>query len=83
MTNTQVDFIVNAINAAHDTQLTNAFFLQLGTDTLRYEAEFNQQAGFSDKDNELPKFFYDEPLAPSQYVARFHAEDVSQMFDGL
>ncbi len=83
VTNTQVDFIVNAINAAHDTQLTNEFFLQLGSDTLRYETEFNQQAGFTDKDNELPKFFYDEPLAPSQHVARFHAADVSQMFDSL
>jgi aldehyde:ferredoxin oxidoreductase len=83
VTNTNQEFIVEAINAAHGTDLTTDFFEALGRETLRYEAEFNRQAGFTAQDDELPKFFYDEPLPPTGYVARFHAEDVSHIYDLL
>ena len=76
-------FIVDAINAAHGTSLTKDFFEALGRETLRLEREFNRRAGFTAKDDELPAFFYAEPLPPTNHVARFHAADVHGMYERL
>ena len=83
VTTTQLPFIVNAINAANGTTLTEEFFYVLGREALRMEHEFNRLAGFSDKDDELPRFFYDEPLAPTNQTARFHGADVHDMYAAL
>ncbi len=76
VTNVQTEFMVNALNDAHGTALTGDFFRQLGVDTLRYENEFNDLAGFNTDDDELPEFFYREALAPTNKQARFHAAEV-------
>jgi aldehyde:ferredoxin oxidoreductase len=83
VTNPNTEFLANAINAAHGTELTKDFFEPLGREALRLEWEFNKQAGFTEKDDELPEFFYDEPLPPTNHVARFHASDVHGMYAGL
>ena len=83
VTNFNQDFMVEAINDAHGTQLTTAFFEALGRETLRLEREFNRQAGFGVQDDELPAFFYEEALPPTNNVARFHAGDVHHIFDLL
>jgi aldehyde:ferredoxin oxidoreductase len=83
VTEPNTEFIVNAINAAVGTNLTKEFFERLGRDTLRLEREFNRQAGFTEKDDELPAFFYTEPLPPTNHVARFHAADVHGMYEKL
>ena len=36
---------------------------------------FNRQAGFTEEDDELLDFFYDEPLAPTGKSARHHTAD--------
>ena len=83
VTNPNTEFLANAINAAHGTNLTKDFFEPLGREALRLEWEFNKQAGFTEKDDELPNFFYEEPLPPTNHVARFHASDVHGMYAGL
>src|SRR5437762_9263585 len=83
VTNPNTEFIANAINAAHGTSLTKDFLEPLGRATLRMEHEFNKRAGFTAKDDELPAFFYEEPLPPTNHVARFHGEDVHGMYDKL
>jgi len=83
VTNPNTEFLTNAINAAHGTTLTPAFFEALGRDALRLEKEFNRQAGFTEKDDELPAFFYTEALPPTNHVARFHGADVHQMYERL
>lgn len=83
VTNPNTEFLTNAINAAHGTSLTPAFFEALGRDALRLEKEFNRQAGFTEKDDELPAFFYTEALPPTNHVARFHAPDVHGMYERL
>jgi aldehyde:ferredoxin oxidoreductase len=83
VTTPNVEFITNAINAAHGTSLTPAFFDSLGRQTLKLEHEFNRQAGFTAKDDELPEFFYTEALPPTNHVARFHAADVQGMYERL
>ncbi len=83
VTNPNTEFLVTAINAAHGTSLTAEFFEALGRDALRLEKEFNRQAGFTEKDDELPEFFYTEALPPTNHVARFHAPDVHRMYERL
>jgi aldehyde:ferredoxin oxidoreductase len=83
VTNPNTEFLANAINAAHGTSLTKDFFEPLGREALRLEWEFNKQAGFTEKDDELPAFFYQEPLPPTNHVARFHASDVHGMYEKL
>ncbi len=83
VTNPNTQFLADAINAAHGTSLTPAFFEALGRDALRLEKEFNRQAGFTEKDDELPAFFYTEALPPTNHVARFHGADVHRMYERL
>ena len=83
VTNPNTEFLANAINAAHGTSLTKDFFEPLGREALRLEAEFNRRAGFTAKDDELPEFFYTEPLPPTNLVARFHGADVHGMYERL
>jgi aldehyde:ferredoxin oxidoreductase len=83
VTNTNTEFLADAINSALGTQLQPSFFYELGKETLQLEREFNRAAGFTEKDDDLPTFFYDEPLYPSNRVARFRSQDVHHIFDQL
>jgi aldehyde:ferredoxin oxidoreductase len=83
VTEPNIEFIVNALNAACGTSLTKDFFAALGRETLRLEREFNRQAGFTAKDDDLPEFFYTEALPPTNHVARFRGADVHAMYERL
>ncbi len=78
VTNVSAELIVNALNDAHGTKLEPAFINQLGLEALRMEWEFNKQAGFGEKDDELPAFFYAEALAPTGKTARHHSAEVNR-----
>ena len=78
VTTTRIDFITDSINAAFGTNLKPEFFMQLGKETLDLEWQFNRDAGFTEADDELPEFFYTEPLAPTNKVARFHSAEVNK-----
>lgn len=80
-TTSNLDFITQAINDAHGTELEPSFFHELGRQTLKFEAQFNAAAGFDIEDNELPEFFYTDHLAPSNKVARFHGPEVQECMD--
>ena len=77
-TNTNVEMIVGLINDALGTDLEPEFFYEIGKETLLLEDEFNKGAGFTEIDDELPEFFYEEALSPSNQVARFHAQEVNE-----
>ena len=70
------DFILQALKDAVDVDLPADFFPQLGRETLQLENQFNQDAGFTNKDDDLPEFFYTDELAPSNQKARFRADDL-------
>lgn len=78
VTNSHLDMIATAINNAVGTDLDAGFFETLGRETLKLEAEFNRQAGFTVDDDELPAFFYEEPLPPSNKAARFHSREIRE-----
>jgi aldehyde:ferredoxin oxidoreductase len=83
VTNPNVDFLANAVNDAIGTTLEPNFFQQLGRETLQLERQFNLAAGFTAADDELPAFFYHEPLEPTQRTARFHGADVSEIYEHM
>ena len=78
VTNVSHELIVNAINDAHGTKLDVSFMKTLGMEALKMEWAFNKQAGFTEKDDELPDFFYDEPLAPSNKAARHRSAEINR-----
>ena len=82
-TNPNMPFLAEAINDAIGTTLTPHFFYELGKETLRLERAFNLSAGFTMGDDELPAFFYEEGLAPTNQTARFHGADVHEMYEQL
>lgn len=83
VTTTNLPFIVNSINAALGTDLDEAWYFRLGREALKMEHEFNRRAGFTAADAELPAFFYDEPLPPTNQAARFRGGQVHDMYDRL
>ena len=48
---------------------------------VQLEQEFNKAAGFTVSDDELPDFFYQEPLAPTEKVARWHSAEVRECIE--
>lgn len=78
VTNVQLDFMVDALNKAHGTNLDASFYNKLGLETLRDEWEFNKLAGFTEDDDELPDFFYGEELPPTGKKARHSSAAVNQ-----
>jgi len=83
VTNTNIELIVRALNDACGTKLEPPFYKQLGLEALRMEWEFNKAAGFGEADDELPEFFYAEPLAPSGKAARHRSAEVNRSLRAL
>ncbi|MBT5839079.1 MAG: aldehyde ferredoxin oxidoreductase [Rhodospirillaceae bacterium] len=83
VTNESMDFVVEALNQAQGTGYDENFFQSLGAETLKLEWDFNKQAGFTEEDDELPSFFFDEPLEPSGKTQRHKAADVNKAMRAL
>ena len=60
--------IVDMINAQYGTALTIGDVVALGKKIMKVERAFNKAAGFTSKDDRLPRFFQTEPLAPHNVV---------------
>jgi len=71
--------IADAINDAFDAGIDPDWLLTLARETLRMEARFNELAGFTQAEDELPDFFRDEPLPPTDRTARLQAAELRQI----
>lgn len=60
--------LLRAINAKCGSRLGPEDVPALGIRVLKAEREFNKRAGFTEKDDRLPRFFYEEPLPPHNTV---------------
>ena len=78
VTNEVHDLIITALNDAQGTQLKADFITDLGRETIRLEWEFNRLAGFTEDDDEVPEFFYSEPLAPSDKTQRHTSAEINK-----
>lgn len=83
VTNPNIAYMADAINSALGTELKPTFFHELGRETLQLERQFNLAAGFSVEDDDLPQFFYDEPLKPTGQTARFHGQDLVGRYENM
>ena len=71
-----------AMNAALGTQLgPDDFPHAMGMRVLKAEKEFNRKAGFTNQDDRLPRFFYEEPLPPHNTVFVISEEELDSTFD--
>ncbi len=53
----------------------------LGRRVLKAELDFNKKAGFTAKDDRLPRMFYEEPLPPHNVVVKVSDEQMDSTFD--
>ena len=72
---------LRAINAKFGTQLGPEDIPALGIRVLKAEREFNRRAGFTEKDDRLPEFFYKEPLPPHDTVFAISDDEIDSTFD--
>ncbi len=72
---------LNAINAKFGTQLGPDDVGALGIRVLTAERDFNRRAGFTQKDDRLPEFFYKEPLPPHNTVFSISDAEMDTTFD--
>ena len=79
VTNNSHAELLDTINVAFDLDLDADYINELGRETLLMEIEFNEKAGFTEADDILPQFFYDEELPPTGKKARHHAADVNKV----
>jgi aldehyde:ferredoxin oxidoreductase len=69
--------VADAINDAFDAGIDPKWLIDIARETLRLEARFNTAAGFTEAADELPAFFADEPLPPTNRKARLVAAEVN------
>lgn len=72
---------LNVMNAKFGTQLGPDDIPALGIRVLKAEREFNRKAGFTNQDDRLPKFFYQEALSPHNTVVAVSDEEMDSTFD--
>ncbi|MHA2380090.1 MAG: aldehyde ferredoxin oxidoreductase C-terminal domain-containing protein [Candidatus Thorarchaeota archaeon] len=56
---------------------------EYGTDILKNERDFNKRAGFTNKDDRLPEFFYTEPLPPHDAVFEVSDEELDKVYENM
>lgn len=60
--------LLSCISAFTGESLDENYLVNLGTSVLKVERRFNDAAGFTEKDDRLPRFFLEEKLPPSGNV---------------
>jgi aldehyde:ferredoxin oxidoreductase len=60
--------LLSCISAFTGESLDENYLVNLGTSVLKAERKFNDAAGFTEKDDRLPRFFLEEKLPPSGSV---------------
>jgi len=60
--------LLSCVSAFTGEPVDENYLVQLGTSVLKAERKFNDAAGFTEKDDRLPRFFLEEKLPPSGNV---------------
>jgi aldehyde:ferredoxin oxidoreductase len=72
---------LKVINAKFGTHLGPDDIPGMGIRVLKEEREFNRKAGFTNQDDRLPRFYYEEPLPPHNTVFAISDEEIDSTFD--
>ncbi|GAB6038024.1 aldehyde ferredoxin oxidoreductase C-terminal domain-containing protein [Fundidesulfovibrio butyratiphilus] len=73
--------LIDMINARFGISLTADDVTNLGMNILKTEHAFNLAAGFTNKDDRLPEFFSEEPIAPHNVVWDISDEAIDSFWD--
>jgi aldehyde:ferredoxin oxidoreductase len=73
-----ISFLLDMMSAKFGDEWTPERLFGLGVQTIALEKKFNKGAGFTDKDNRLPDFFYQEMLPPHNTIFDFTDEELAQ-----
>ncbi|CAG37205.1 aldehyde ferredoxin oxidoreductase family protein [Desulfotalea psychrophila] len=73
--------LIDLLNARFGISLDGNDVVNLGQHILKTERAFNQAAGFTNKDDRLPEFFYKEALPPHNVVFDFTGEEIDSFWD--
>ena len=71
-----INTVFQMITAKSGLPFTENDWTNLGIKVLKTELEFNKNAGFTNKDDRLPKMFYEEPLPPHNKVILIPDEEM-------
>jgi aldehyde:ferredoxin oxidoreductase len=74
---------LKAIKAKLGTRLAPADVGALGTRIIKAEREFIRKTGLAEKDDRLPRFYYEEPLPPHNKVFLITDAELGGTFGGL
>jgi len=73
--------LIDLLNARFGINLNGDDVVNLGQHILKIERKFNQAAGFTEADDRLPEFFYDEPLPPHNVVFDFTGAEIDTFWN--
>ena len=73
--------LIDMLNAFHGLNLTGDDVTALGQKVLKMERDFNERAGFSSKDDRLPRFFLKEPLPPHNVTFKIKDEELDELYN--
>ena len=76
-----MEITAELINAKYGTGLDINSIIEMGKEVLRTEREFNRKAGFTNIDDQLPEFFYNEKLTPKNLEFDVPKEEVDKALD--
>ncbi len=71
--------LISCISAFTGESLDENYLVNLGTSVLKAERKFNHAAGFTAKDDRLPKFFLEEKLPPSGNIFDVPEEEIDSV----
>ena len=73
--------LVGMINSRYGWEMTVQNLMEMGMEILRRERLFNSQAGFTQKDDRLPEFFYNEKLPPHNHTFDVPDDEIDGLLD--
>ncbi len=73
--------MLDMISAFNGVELSGDGVTALGKKILSTERDFNKRAGFTNQHDRLPRFFYEEPIAPHNVTFTVKDEDLDRVFD--
>jgi aldehyde:ferredoxin oxidoreductase len=71
--------LLSCISAFTGESLDENYLVNLGTSVLKAEKKFNKAAGFTEKDDRLPRFFLEEKLPPSGNIFDVPEEEIDSV----
>jgi aldehyde:ferredoxin oxidoreductase len=71
--------LIACVSAVTGEELEDKYMCNLGTSVLQIERRFNKAAGFTSKDDRLPRFFVEESYAPGAPVFDVSEEEMDNV----